>query len=467
MTSDSRVSVDQKAADSLSDDSAGGHLLLGYDGRDLTTGVTALAAQLVSRVGASGTGRLTIVSAVEDPVLPPPELGVPIQLPVADALLLAGRERRLREQAREAGLADGTYEVEVREGDPALVLSAAANEAIRESGGALLLLGSSPHDVLDRIFGGETALRALRRSHAPVLIVPDGMTSPPDVIVVTTDFSEHSIAAGRKALELFPGVARIVVLHVAPPDSSQSDQFALWNSSFGKAVGPALARVRARLAEAAPGATIETALRKGRTAREIVRFAEDEGAGLVTIGSRNLGLLDRWVAGSVTNGVVRGARCAVLALPGVRELHDPGRYRPVFRDLSADEIEQLLASQRYGRIAFTFRDRVDIEPIHYVHENGWLFCRSGPGSKITTLRHNPWVAFEVDDVRGLFDWRSVVIKGTVYFQDTLQSRARTLAALRRLVPEAMTASDPTPDRSVVFGIHIDFIRGRAAEPAPG
>ena len=35
------------------------------------------------------------------------------------------------------------------------------------------------------------------------------------------------------------------------------------------------------------------------------------------------------------------------------------------RDLDFAEIEAMLQSHRYGRLAFTFRDRVDIEPIHY------------------------------------------------------------------------------------------------------
>ena len=51
---------------------------------------------------------------------------------------------------------------------------------------------------------------------------------------------------------------------------------------------------------------------------------------------------------------------------------------PVFRDLDFGEIEAMLKDHSYGRLAFSFRDRVDIEPIHYVYENGWLVCRTSP-----------------------------------------------------------------------------------------
>jgi nitroimidazol reductase NimA-like FMN-containing flavoprotein (pyridoxamine 5'-phosphate oxidase superfamily) len=143
---------------------------------------------------------------------------------------------------------------------------------------------------------------------------------------------------------------------------------------------------------------------------------------------------------------------------------------PVFRDLGFDEIEAMLKANSYGRLAFTFRERVDIEPIHYVYDNGWLVCRTGLGTKLTQLAHHPWVAFEIDEVHALFEWRSVVVKGTVYFpepdgsatnDETWQS---SVAALRRLVPTALMPDDPTPGRNVVFRIHIDEMHGRAAGP---
>ena len=139
---------------------------------------------------------------------------------------------------------------------------------------------------------------------------------------------------------------------------------------------------------------------------------------------------------------------------------------PVFRDLEFNEIETMLKEHSYGRLAFTFRDRVDIEPIHYVYENGWLICRTSAGTKLTQLAHHLWVAFEIDEVRGLFEWRSVVVKGTVYFPEQSQQHDETwrasLEALRRLTPSALTPDDPTPGRNVIFRIHIDEMHGRAA-----
>jgi len=124
-----------------------------------------------------------------------------------------------------------------------------------------------------------------------------------------------------------------------------------------------------------------------------------------------------------------------------------------------------------GRLAFSQRERLDIEPIHYVHLDGWLYGRTQPGTKLEVLLHNRWVAFEVDEVDALFAWRSVVVKGGLYLlrpagSDVEQARyAQGVAAVRRLVPEAFTPADPIPERAVLFRIHVDELSGRAATTA--
>ena len=65
--------------------------------------------------------------------------------------------------------------------------------------------------------------------------------------------------------------------------------------------------------------------------------------------------------------------------------------RPQFRDMTRSECEALLARNNVGRMAFSLHDRVDIEPLHYVFADGWLYGRTGSGTKISMLGHNPWV----------------------------------------------------------------------------
>jgi hypothetical protein len=135
------------------------------------------------------------------------------------------------------------------------------------------------------------------------------------------------------------------------------------------------------------------------------------------------------------------------------------------RDLETDECEALLSRHNVGRIAFSFKDRVDIQPIGYVYERAWLSCRTEPGTKLETLHHSPWVAFEVDEARGPYDWESVVIRGTVYLMpEGSADHAATIAAIRRVAPHAFTDTDPTPFRNVVFRVYPREMTGRRASP---
>lgn len=139
---------------------------------------------------------------------------------------------------------------------------------------------------------------------------------------------------------------------------------------------------------------------------------------------------------------------------------------PTFRDLSPDEAVAVLARNDFGRLAFTLRNRVDVQPLHYVYDDGWLYGRTREGGKIDTLRRNQWVAFEVDEVAGPFDWRSVVVHGGFYLLSPEGAGQPTwehaIGQLRRLLPATLTEDDPVPFRTIVFRIAVQEITGRAA-----
>jgi nitroimidazol reductase NimA-like FMN-containing flavoprotein (pyridoxamine 5'-phosphate oxidase superfamily) len=157
---------------------------------------------------------------------------------------------------------------------------------------------------------------------------------------------------------------------------------------------------------------------------------------------------------------------------GSAEAHvRPTRIGPViFRDLDRDEIEAMLHRNNVGRLAFSLHDRVDIQPIHYVYEHGWLYGRTSEGEKIATVTHNQWVAFEVDEIRGIFDWASLVIHGSFWI---LHPRGSPRAAelwkkaadlVESIVPGSLTEQDPVRFRQILFRIAVSDVRGREAKP---
>jgi nitroimidazol reductase NimA-like FMN-containing flavoprotein (pyridoxamine 5'-phosphate oxidase superfamily) len=88
------------------------------------------------------------------------------------------------------------------------------------------------------------------------------------------------------------------------------------------------------------------------------------------------------------------------------------------------------------------------------------------GTKLAALVHNPWCAFEVDEVHGLLDWTSVVVKGSFYLLDPESASPDTYARARHLmtllIPGTFAADDPVPHRTVLFGIYVQELSGRAA-----
>lgn len=148
--------------------------------------------------------------------------------------------------------------------------------------------------------------------------------------------------------------------------------------------------------------------------------------------------------------------------------------KPAFRTLTRDEIHEVLARNHVGRIAYAKGNAIDIEPILYIYSEGWLYGRTSRGTRLRRTGESWWpVAFEIDEVDGPFDWKSVVVHGGFY---TLSPSGaaweqkqydRAVELLRTMIPETFTPDDPTPFRNVVFRIAVQEVSGRASETTPG
>lgn len=146
---------------------------------------------------------------------------------------------------------------------------------------------------------------------------------------------------------------------------------------------------------------------------------------------------------------------------------------PVFKTLNRAECEVILSRNDVGRIAFALHDRVNIVPIHYVYLDGWIYGRTGSAGKLREILRNRRIAFEVDEHSELFEWRSVIVHGPLYLiqPDTTQ-RANSiygtaLSVIRKLIPDALTHSDPVPFRDQLFRIRAVDVTGRASLPVGG
>ena len=177
-------------------------------------------------------------------------------------------------------------------------------------------------------------------------------------------------------------------------------------------------------------------------------------------------------SGAVTIGRA-GVIAAVVTDPrraAYRE-HEAVVLEGVARVHRVEDAEALLSRNAVGRLAYMLRNQVEIVPIHYVYEDGWIYARSAIGQKLVALMQSPWVAFEVDEVEGVDSWRSVVVRGSAQVLDPdgppmeREALEQAIAALRRASPQVLRSGDPSPGRNFIVRIHVDRVTGKVASPA--
>lgn len=304
VTATEKIAVDERATTTQPRDL--GPILVATDGT-ASADAALRATAMLARHSEAGV----VVLSVLQP-LPIVAADYGMMIPPADSEDARRRHlnARVKEQIAGIGTARRDWTIELRDGDPPHVI---ANVA-RDVNARMIVLGLGHHDLLDRLFGSETALHALRLARVPVLAVPPNFTHLPRRAIVATDFSVASVRAARLALELVDTPRMVYLLHVAPRMELQPDAFAAWMALYGEGVGPAFDRITAELG-LPEHVVVETVTRQGKPSREVLEFARSTQADLIVTGSRGAGLVDRLLVGSTATGLVRGAHCAVLAVP--------------------------------------------------------------------------------------------------------------------------------------------------------
>jgi universal stress protein A len=141
-------------------------------------------------------------------------------------------------------------------------------------------------------------------------------------ILAALDFSDSTADALGAALALAAadGASRLHLLHVVPgavpplwTDEPSPLNLRLVEQAWADAAVQQLARLAG--SQSLDPARITTAVVVGAPANEIVRYAEQQHADVVVLGSHGHGLVRRFLLGSVADKLVRQAPCAVLVVP--------------------------------------------------------------------------------------------------------------------------------------------------------
>ena len=133
----------------------------------------------------------------------------------------------------------------------------------------------------------------------------------------------------------------------------------------------------------------------------------------------------------------------------------------MFGKLNSDQIEKVIAGNIIGRLGCHDAGKTYIVPISYAYDGEFIYARTFEGLKVSMMRSNPKVCFQVDQMENMANWRSVIIWGT--FEELLDEKERNEGLkklIARMLPEIASETVklspqwpfPTNDFSKIEGI---------------
>jgi nucleotide-binding universal stress UspA family protein len=230
-------------------------------------------------------------------------------------LLRADAERKLQQFAMLHSRAQSRPRCIVQDGLVTdMILSLAEAETVN-----LIVMGTHGLRGVDRLMLGSVTERVLRRAHCPVLAVrkpahhvSSSVRDPEPVhlrkIVLCSDFSDHAHRASEYAVSMAKQYgAEVTLLHVLEhfPISTDVENVTMEALELLDQTVPSDQR---------RGCKISSVVRIGKPYQQIIQFALETEADLVTMGVRGRGALDTALFGSTTYRVLQLGSCPVLAV---------------------------------------------------------------------------------------------------------------------------------------------------------
>lgn len=93
--------------------------------------------------------------------------------------------------------------------------------------------------------------------------------------------------------------------------------------------------------------------------------------------------------------------------------------------LTNEQIQEVLSQNVLGRIGCNDGEKTYVVPINYVYDGKFIIGHSTEGMKIRMMRKNPQVCFEVDEMKNLTHWKSIIAWGE--YQELTDERDRYYA----------------------------------------
>lgn len=94
-------------------------------------------------------------------------------------------------------------------------------------------------------------------------------------------------------------------------------------------------------------------------------------------------------------------------------------------NLAPAQMEEVLRNQLVGRIGYSLGGETYIVPISYAYDGSYIYCHTTEGKKTSIMRQNPRVCFQVDEMKNMANWKSVLVQGE--FEELTTKEEKTIA----------------------------------------
>ena len=279
----------------------------------------------------------------------------------------------------------------------------------------------------------------------------------PKKILLATDGSDQAALAARIASELAGrSKAELHVIHV-------------WHEAFGAHPHQDTSWELALQAEeelegqvekmGAAGITVSRSyLRRGPTVEEILDLAEDIDAGLIVVGSRGLGRMERMMLGSVSEGLVHEAERPVLVIRGGDEAWPPERI--IVGDDSFENVDE--AEEFAAELGKLYTARLIL-----VRDRRKFTARTKNGEFLTAESVEDALAFEEEVLNGRAEKLENLLgdrpEARVFAGDVAGSVLRIDGEKQK--PALIVAGSPEPTTGrMKFGSDVDKVMRAARGP---
>lgn len=136
-------------------------------------------------------------------------------------------------------------------------------------------------------------------------------------------------------------------------------------------------------------------------------------------------------------------------------------------EMNEKEIKTFLTKTGYGHLACCQNNRPYIVPIHFIYEGRSIYLFTTDGLKTKIIDQNPDVCLQVEEVRDVKDWQSIIVTGRA----SRLLKDEDLAFTTNLIEDKNPARIPVlhevwigpkerENVSAIYRVSLDFMSGR-------